>query len=109
MLQPQLAALLQPQQPVLLLLWLQQPWLDSTCAQWQQRQQEQQQWQQWQQQPQPQPAAPPMREPLLPLLHTTPAVVTRMQPLGQVVVKGICVTQLQLEHAILINLPVHVG
>lgn len=108
MLQPQLAALLQPQQPVLLLLWLQQPWLDSTCAQWQQRQQEQQQWQQ-QPQPQPQPAAPPMREPLLPLLHTTPAVVTRMQPLGQVVVKGICVTQLQLEHAILINLPVHVG
>ena len=81
---PQLLQLLQPQD-VPAMLPLQQRW-------------------------QPQPVTPAMREPLQPqVLQTTPAVVMRMQPLGQVVIKGICVTQLQLEHAISINLPVHVG
>ena len=48
-----------------------------------------------------QPAVPALREPLQPqVLHTTPAVVMRMQPPGQVEVKGICAMQLQLEHAI---------
>ena len=83
LLQPQLLQLLQPQ--------------DVPAMTQQQR---------WQ----PQPDAPALREPLQPqVLHTTPAVVMRMQPPGQVVVKGICVTQLQLEHAILMNLPEHVG
>ena len=52
-------------------------------------------------QPQDVPAMLPLQQRLQPqVLHTTPAAVKRIQPPGQVEVKGICVMQLQLEHAI---------